>query len=67
MKHAIAVANGTVALELAIRALGIGPGDEVVVPSKTFIATASAVVACGATAVTADIDPETHNITAKTI
>lgn len=67
VKHAIAVANGTVALELAIRSLGIGPGDEVVVPSKTFIATASAVVACGAAVVTADIDPETHNLTAKTI
>ena len=67
VKHAIAVANGTVALELAIRALGIGPGDEVVVPSKTFIATASAVVACGATVVTADIDPKTYNLTAKTI
>jgi dTDP-4-amino-4,6-dideoxygalactose transaminase len=55
--HAIALANGTVALELALRVLGIGPGDEVIVPPKTFIATASAVVICGATPVFADIDP----------
>jgi sugar O-acyltransferase (sialic acid O-acetyltransferase NeuD family) len=65
--HAIAVANGTVALELALVALGIGPGDEVIVPSRTFIATASAVVMRGGTPVIADIDPESQNLTAATV
>lgn len=65
--HAIAVANGTVALELALQALQIGPGDEVVVPSRTFIATASAVVARGATPVVTDLDPHSQNVTANTI
>jgi sugar O-acyltransferase (sialic acid O-acetyltransferase NeuD family) len=65
--HAIAVANGTVALELALVALGIGPDDEVIVPSRTFIATASAVVMRGGTPVIADIDPESQNLTAATI
>jgi dTDP-4-amino-4,6-dideoxygalactose transaminase len=66
-RHAIAVANGTVALELALRAFGIGHGDEVVVPSRTFIATASSVVAVGATPVVADIDPESGTLTAETV
>ena len=65
--HAVAVANGTVALELALWALGIGPGDEVIVPCRTFIATASAVVRCGAVPVFADIDRESQNITSQTI
>ena len=65
--HAIALANGTVALELALYALGIGPGDEVVVPSRTFIASASCVVARGATPVIADVDPDSQNLTAETI
>lgn len=65
--HAVSVANGTVALELALAALGIGPGDEVVVPSRTFIATASAVVACGATPIVADIDAESQNLNVSTI
>lgn len=60
--HAVAVANGTVALELALRALGIGPGDEVIVPARSFFATASCVVAVGAEPVFADIDPVSHNI-----
>src|ERR1700751_5698152 len=55
-KHAVALANGTVALELALQALGIGPGDEVVVPSRTFIASASCAVVRGATPVIADVD-----------
>ena len=55
--HAVALANGTLALEAALRALGIGPGDEVIVPPKTFIASAAAVVTCGATPVFADVDP----------
>lgn len=67
VRHAITLANGTLALELALYALGIGPGDEVVVPSRTFIASASCVVARGATPVVADIDPETQNLTAETI
>lgn len=66
-RHAVAVANGTVALELALRAFGIGHGDEVVVPSRTFIATASSVIAVGATPVIADIDPGSGNLTADTV
>src|SRR5487761_1917484 len=67
VKYAVALANGTAALELALHALGIGPGDEVVVPSKTFIASASCVVRFGATPVVADIDPDSQNITAASI
>ena len=63
--HAVAVANGTVALEIAMRALGIGPGDEVIVPSATFIATASAVVACGAVPVVADVDARSQCLTVE--
>lgn len=55
--HAVSVANGTVALHLALHALGIGPGDEVIVPDLSFIATANAVLMTGATPVFADIDP----------
>lgn len=66
-KYAIAVANGTVALELALYALGIGPGDEVIVPSRTFIATASCVVMRGAIPIVADVDLVSQNITAETI
>lgn len=65
--HALAVANGTLALELALRALEIGPGDEVIVPSRTFIATASAVVALGATPIVADVERDSQNISAATI
>jgi dTDP-4-amino-4,6-dideoxygalactose transaminase len=66
-QHAIAVANGTLALELALHALGIGVGDEVIVPSRTFIASASCAVMCGAVPVVADIDPISGNLTAETI
>ncbi|MCL2491848.1 MAG: DegT/DnrJ/EryC1/StrS family aminotransferase [Coriobacteriia bacterium] len=62
--YALAVSNGTVALEIALRAWGVGAGDEVIVPSRTFIATAGAVVSVGATPVIADIDPETNCLTA---
>src|SRR5690606_348485 len=65
--HAIAVANGTVALELALWAMDIGPGDEVIVPCRSFVATASAVAMRGATPVFADIDRDSQNITAATI
>ena len=64
---AVAVSNGTVAIELALYALGIGAGDEVIVPPRTFIATASAVAMQGAKPVFADIDPVSGNITAETI
>lgn len=66
-KHAVALANGTVALELALQVLGIGPGDEVIVPCRTFIASASCVVMRGATPVMADIDRNSQNLTADTI
>jgi dTDP-4-amino-4,6-dideoxygalactose transaminase len=66
-KHAIALASGTLALELALHALGIQPGDEVVVPARTFIATAGSVVACGGAPVVADIDADSGNLTAETV
>ncbi|MBB5066459.1 DegT/DnrJ/EryC1/StrS aminotransferase family protein [Granulicella mallensis] len=66
-KHAIALANGTVALELALQALGIVPGDEVISTSRTFIASASCAVMRGATPVMADVDRDSQNITAETI
>lgn len=67
VRHAIATTNGTAALELALRSLGIGAGDEVIVPSRTFIASASCVVVCGAKPVIADVDPVSQNITAESI
>ena len=63
VNHCIAVMNGTVALEAALFAIGIGPGDDVIVPSRTFIATASAVIKVGATPIIADIDLNSQNIT----
>lgn len=66
-RYAIALANGTVALELALYALGIGPGDEVVVPSRTFIATASAVATRGARPVFADVDRDNQNLSRVTV
>lgn len=65
--HAIAVANGTLALELAMIALNIGPGDDVIVPARTFIASASAAVTRGARVVCADVDRESGNMTAQTV
>lgn len=65
--HAIALANGTVALELALYALGIGPGDEVITTCRTFVASASCIVMRGVTPVLADVDPVSQNITADTI
>lgn len=65
--YAVALANGTIALECALRALGIGPGDEVITASRTFIASASCAVAVGARPVFADVDRESQNITAESI
>jgi dTDP-4-amino-4,6-dideoxygalactose transaminase len=66
-RHAVAVANGTLALELALKVLGIGPGDEVVTTSRTFIASASCIVAVGARPVIAEVDHESQNITVESI
>jgi dTDP-4-amino-4,6-dideoxygalactose transaminase len=60
--HAVAVSSGTAALHLAVLALGIGPGDEVIVPAYTFPATANAVALAGAKPVLVDVDPETFNL-----
>jgi dTDP-4-amino-4,6-dideoxygalactose transaminase len=65
--HAIALANGTVALELALRALGIGPGDDVVVTPRSFVASASCANLCGARPVFADVDADNQGITAESI
>jgi perosamine synthetase len=62
VRHAVACSNGTTALHLALVALGIGPGDEVIVPTLTFVATANAVTYCGARPVFVDVDAETWNI-----
>ena len=66
-EHAVALMNGTVALELALRALGIGAGDEVIVTPRSFIASASCVLSVGAMPVFADVDRESQNLTADTI
>lgn len=66
-RHAVAVMNGTVALELALRVLGVGPGDEVITTPRTFIASASVAVMCGATPVMADVDRDSGNIGAAEI
>ncbi len=66
-RHAIAVANGTVGLELALYALGIGPGDEVITSCRTFIGSASCIYARGAVPVMADVDPDSQNVTAQSI
>lgn len=65
--YAIAMSNGTIALEAALAALGIGAGDEVVVTPRTFLASASTIVLAGATPVFADVDADTQNITAESI
>ncbi len=66
-RHAIGVANGTDALILALRALGVGPGDEVIVPSFTFYASAEAIPHTGARPVFCDVDPETFLVTPETV
>lgn len=65
--HAVALTNGTVALEVALKALDVGPGDEVVVTPRTFIASVSCVVNAGATPVFADVDRDSGNISAETV
>jgi perosamine synthetase len=65
--EAVAVSSCTTALFLALRALGIGPGDEVVVPSLSFIASANAIAHAGATPVFADVDPRTYNLDAGAV
>ena len=66
-RYAIAISNGTVALEAALNAAGIGEGDDVIVTPRTFMASVSSVVMAGARPVFAEIDPDTQNITAETI
>lgn len=66
-RYAIALANGSVALELALHALGIGVGDDVIVPARSFLATASCVVLRGARPVFADVDRDSGNLTADTV
>lgn len=66
-RHAVALANGTLALDVALKALGIGPGDEVVVTPRTFLASVSCVVNAGAVPVFADVEPDSGNLSARTI
>lgn len=66
-KYAVALANGTLALELALRAVGVKEGDEVIVPARTFVATASAAVAVGATPKVVDVDRDSGAMTADTV
>ena len=66
-KYSIAVANGTVALDLALRGLGISEGDEVIVTPRSFIASVSSVISVGATPVFADVDLDSGNLNASTI
>jgi dTDP-4-amino-4,6-dideoxygalactose transaminase len=65
--HVVAVANGTDALVIALRALGVVPGDDVIVPAFTFYASAEAIAAIGARPVFCDVDPETRNLTVETV
>jgi dTDP-4-amino-4,6-dideoxygalactose transaminase len=67
VKHGIALANGTLALELALRVLGVGPGDEVIVTPRSFFASAACVVQVGASPVFADVDRHSQNIDARDI
>jgi dTDP-4-amino-4,6-dideoxygalactose transaminase len=65
--HAVALANGTLALDVILKGMGIGPGDEVIVTPRTFIASVSCVVNAGATPVFADVDAQSGNLSAETI
>ena len=66
-EYAVALANGTVALDLAFKALGVGEGDEVIVTSRTFLASVSSIVTAGAVPVFADVSLESQNITVKSV
>ncbi|MGZ4233290.1 MAG: DegT/DnrJ/EryC1/StrS family aminotransferase, partial [Solirubrobacteraceae bacterium] len=67
VRHVVGVANGTDAITIALRAMGIQPGDEVVLPSFTFYATAEAAVSAGARPVFCDVDPDTRTVTTETV
>lgn len=67
VQHAVALANGTLALDVALKALGIGPGDEVIVTPRTFIASISCVINAGAVPIFADVEADSGNISARTI
>lgn len=66
-KYALACANGTVTLHLIVKALGIGPGDEVIMPTLTYVATANAVAECGATPAFVDSEPDTWNVSPEAV
>lgn len=66
-RHGVAVANGSVALDISLKALGVGPGDDVVVTSRSFVASAGCIVGAGARPIFADVDEASQNITAKSI
>lgn len=66
-QYAVALANGTVALDVALKALGIGAGDDVIVTSRTFLASASSIVTAGANPIFADVELDSQNISARTI
>lgn len=66
-EYAVALANGTVALDVALKALNIGPGDEVIVTSRTFLASVSSIITAGATPVFADVELDSQNISRRTI
>lgn len=67
VKHCLCVPNGTLALELALTSVGVKPGDEVIVPAITFVATATAVMRVGAVPVIVDVDPETYQISTEAV
>ncbi len=67
VKHVVGVANGTEAITIALRAMGVGPGDDVIVPSFTFFASAEAIPPTGARPVFCDVDPLTRCVTAETV
>ena len=66
-RYCLALSNGTVALELALRAVGVGPGDDVIVTPRSFVASAACVIGVGARPVFADVDPDSGNLTAESI
>ena len=66
-KHAVALGNGTLALDVALKALGVSTGDDVIVTSRTFLASVSCIITAGANPVFADVDLNSQNITAQSI